>query len=107
MTILYIILGIIALLLIIVFIAATFAPGDFSVYAETAINKPLGTVYNYIKILKNQEKYNKWVMADPNLKREYKGTDGEVGCTVYWDSTMGSVGKGEQEITGLTSDQRV
>jgi hypothetical protein len=107
MSIVIIILLAIAVLLAIVFIAAMFAPSEFSVYSVTVINKPLPAVFNYIRLLKNQERYNKWVMQDPNLTRDFTGTDGTVGCIYYWDSKMGSVGKGEQEITQINNDVRI
>lgn len=107
MTILYIILMLIAAALIIVFIAANSAPDQFEVYAETVINQPVATVFEYVKYLQNQDTFNKWVMTDPNVKRTYSGTDGEVGGTVYWDSQMGQVGKGAQEITVIAGNKRV
>ena len=46
-------------------------------------------------------------MMDPNVKREYKGTDGTVGFVTTWDSEKNDVGKGEQEIKNITEEQRI
>jgi len=107
MIILYIILTIIAALIVVVCIAAGSAPDQFEVYAETVINKPVSEVFDYVRYLANQDKFNNWVMTDPNVKRSYTGTDGQIGGTVYWDSEMGQVGKGAQEITAITDNRRI
>lgn len=107
MTILFSILGLIAGVLIVVLISANFAPNQFEVFAETVIEKPVSAVFDYVKYLKNQDTFNKWVMTDPNVKRTYTGTDGTIGAMVAWDSDNKQVGKGEQEITALAENQRV
>jgi uncharacterized membrane protein len=107
MTILFIILGIIAAVVLILFIAAAASSDDYAVQANVAINKPVGEVFNYIKYLDNQANYNKWVMADPNVRKQFKGTDGTVGFFYAWDSDVKQVGKGEQTITGITENKRV
>lgn len=98
MNILIIILICLGSLIALVFIIASFSKDDFSIEREVVINKPKSLVFNYIKYLKNTEKYSKWVMQDPNMKKDYKGEDGTEGFTYYWDSNEKNVGKGEQEI---------
>jgi len=56
---------------------------------------------------KNQDHYSKWVMADPTMKKDFKGVDGEVGFIYAWDSQDKNVGKGEQEIVNLIDGQQV
>ena len=46
-------------------------------------------------------------MADPNMKKEFKGTDGNIGFVYAWDSENKNVGKGEQEIIKLIEGERV
>ncbi len=101
--ILLIVVGIIALLLLI----TLFIKKEYLIKREVSINKPLSEVFNYIKYIKNQENYNKWVMMDPNMKKDYKGTDGTVGFVSAWDSDNKNVGKGEQEITTITDGKRI
>jgi hypothetical protein len=36
-------------------------------------------VFNYLKLLKNQDNFNKWAMTNPDSNKEFKGTDGTVG----------------------------
>ncbi|MEP6596309.1 MAG: SRPBCC family protein [Ginsengibacter sp.] len=46
-------------------------------------------------------------MTDPNVKKDYKGTDGTVGFVYAWDSDNKKVGKGEQEIKKTTEGDRM
>lgn len=96
MIVLYIILGIIAALLL----AGLVISKDMKATKEIVINKPVGEVFNYIKQLKNQDNYSKWGSMDPNMKKEYRGTDGSVGFVSMWEGNR-KVGTGEQEITGI------
>jgi hypothetical protein len=96
------ILGVIALLLI----TAVFVKKDYRVEREVVVNKPKADVFNYVKLARNQDYFNKWVMMDPQIKKNYKGTDGTVGFVYAWDS-KGKAGQGEQEITGIREGERV
>ena len=98
---LQLILIIIASIIGLIILLGLLMPKSYSLSASTVINRPQNDVYNYIKLLRNQEKYSKWVMADPNVKMNYQGTDGTVGFKAAWDSQVKNVGKGEQEITGI------
>ncbi len=96
MIVVYIILGIIALLLI----SGLFISKDMKASREIVISKPSDEVFNYIKYLKNQDGFSKWGSLDPGMKKEYRGTDGTVGFVSAWDGNK-KVGAGEQEITGI------
>jgi len=41
------------------------------------------------------------------MKKEFKGTDGEVGFISAWDSDSANVGKGEQEIIKIREGERI
>ena len=102
MIILYIILGIIAALLI----AGLFVPKGMKATREIIINKPNAEVFNYIRQLKNQDSYSKWGMMDPNMKKEFRGTDATVGFVSAWEGNK-KVGAGEQEITGIEEGKKL
>lgn len=90
-----------------ILIAALFSPTNWTIEASIEIQKPKQEVYDYLKILKNSEKYNKWVMTDPNMKKAFKGTDGTVGFVYSWESENKQVGEGEQEIKNLIEGSRI
>lgn len=103
LTILLGLLGLVVLLLI----AAVFVKKEYSVERDIAINKPKLIVFNYLKQLKNQDNFSKWALMDPNMKKEFRGTDGTVGFVSAWDSVEKNVGKGEQEIKKITDGERI
>ncbi|MEO6305303.1 MAG: SRPBCC family protein [Bacteroidia bacterium] len=102
-TIIAAIVGLIVLLLII----ALFIKKETVIEREVIINKSKPEVFEYIKHIKNQDKYSKWNMTDPNMKKEYKGTDGAVGFVYSWDSENKNVGKGEQEIKNISEGEKI
>ena|ERR1700744_2106000 len=101
--ILIIIIGLIVLFLL----AAALVKKEYTVQKQVIINKSSQEVFNYIRLLKNQKSFNKWAMMDPNAKMEYIGTDGTIGFIYSWDSENKNVGKGEQEIKGITNGVRI
>lgn len=100
--VLYIILGLIALALI----AAFMMPKDYSVEKEIVVNKPKAEVFEYLKSLKKQNDWSVWGRRDPNMRKEFSGTDGTVGFVSMWDGND-DVGKGEQEITKIEEGLRI
>jgi hypothetical protein len=70
-------------------------------------HKPKAEVFEYIKFLKNQDEYSVWAEMDPNMKKEYRGTDGTVGFVSAWESKDDNVGKGEQEIKKIKDGERM
>lgn len=96
-----------AILIATALIVALFVKKDYAVEREITINKPKQEVFNYIKLLKNQDNYSKWVTMDPNMKKSYRGTDGTVGFVSGWESKIDSVGVGEQEIKKIIEGERV
>jgi len=101
LTIVLVILGLLVLLLLI----AAFTKKDFTLEKQVVINRPKQDVFNYLKLIKNQEQYSVWVMRDPNIKIVYTGTDGTVGFTSSWVSDDKNVGIGEQEIIKITEGE--
>jgi uncharacterized protein YndB with AHSA1/START domain len=101
------ILLVIVALIAIVLIAALFVSKEYHVEREITIARPRQQVFDYIRFLKNQSNYSKWVMMDPNAKMTYTGTDGAVGFTSAWDSDNKNVGKGQQTIAKITEGERL
>ena len=101
-TILLVAAGIIALLLII----ALFIKREHYVKREIVINAPRQKVFDYVKLLSNQDKFNKHAMTGPDRKREYKGTDGTVGFIYAWSGNK-KAGEGEKEIKNIIEGKRI
>jgi Tfp pilus assembly major pilin PilA len=107
MKILKTLLIVVAILIAIPLVAALFVKNSYAVEREITINKPESEVFNYIKLLKNQNNYSKWASMDPEMKQEYAGTDGKAGFVSSWESDKRNVGKGEQTILKIEEGERI
>jgi uncharacterized membrane protein len=90
-----------------VLIGAYFMPKEYAVQREVTINKPVDSVFNYVRYLKNQNEFSYWAKIDPKMKTTYKGTDGNIGSISAWESEVKEVGVGEQEITKIAEGKRI
>ncbi len=101
-SIVLVLVGIIAFLLI----AALFMKKEHYVKREIVIQAPVQKVFDFLKLLKNQEKFNKWAKADSNRNWEFKGVDGTVGFIISWNGNK-DVGEGEKEIIKIIEGKRI
>jgi hypothetical protein len=99
MIIVYIILGLIALLLI----AGLFISKDANFEKSVSINAPIEKVWDSVNSLGALDKWSPWDEKDPNIKKTLTGTDGTVGAKQAWVSEVKNVGEGSQTITNLQS----
>jgi hypothetical protein len=100
--ILPVIAGIIALLLIV----ALLIRKTYHVQREIIINAPLQKVFDYVRNLKNQDNFNKWVMVDPSMKKDFQGTDGTAGFIYSWNGNK-KAGEGKQEIKTIVGGKNI
>ncbi len=101
-TILLVVAGIIVLL----FVVALFTKREHYAKREIIINAPRQKVFDYVKLLKNQDEFNTGAKADPDRKREFKGTDGTVGYIYAWKGNK-DAGEGEKEIKSIIEGKRI
>jgi hypothetical protein len=106
MNIVFTILLVIGSLIGLLLIAGLFMRKNHYVKREIVINAPRQKVFDYIKLLKNQDEFNKNAMAGSDRKREYKGTDGTVGYIYSWSGDK-NAGVGEKEITNIIEGQKI
>lgn len=99
-----ILIGLVALIAVLLLIAA-FSKNTYTVIRSISVNRSQSDVMDYVRRIRNQDYYNKWVMADPLMDKQYRGSDGEVGFVYAWDSKNSNVGKGEQEIMEVTANR--
>jgi len=88
-------------------VTALFVDNNYNVENEILIQQPKAVVFDYVKSLRNQDKFSKWANIDPNIKKSYSGTDRTAGFVSAWESDHPEVGKGEQEIIKITEGQRI
>jgi polyketide cyclase/dehydrase/lipid transport protein len=99
---LYILIGLVVLIAVL----AIIAPKTYDVSRSISISKPVSEVFDYVRSLKKQDEWGPWAKRDPNMVKEFSGTDGEVGAISSWKGNK-EVGEGEQEITGITVNEVV
>ena len=100
--ILLVISGIIALL----FIIPLFMKKQHYVKREIVINAPVQKVFSFLRMLENQEKFNKWASVESDRKKEFKGTDGTVGFIYAWSGGK-KAGQGEKEIMNIIENKKI
>lgn len=101
-TLLYIIIGLVALVIIL----ALLAPKAYDVSRSIEIAKPKNEVFTYLRSLKKMDEWSPWAKKDPNMEKKFTGTDGEIGSTSYWKGNK-DVGEGEQEIKKIVDGERI
>lgn len=101
-TLLYILIGLVVLILIL----AIIAPKTYEVSRSISISKPVSEVFEYLRLLKNQDEWSPWGKKDPDMIKEFRGKDGEVGAISSWKGNK-EVGEGEQELTGISQNKEI
>lgn len=100
------ILLVIACIIALTLVFALFRRKEYNISCEIVIDAPLQKVFDYVRLLKNQDHFNKWVMVDPAMKRTFTGTDGTAGFIYGWNGNK-QAGEGEQEIKSITEGKTV
>lgn len=96
----------IAGLLLLLIVLYQLGPARYDVSRSIEIQKPPQEVFEYLKLLKNQDHWSPWGKRDPGMKKEFRGTDGTVGAVSAWEGNK-EVGSGEQEITRIEPGRRI
>ena len=86
---LYVLIGIIALLLVV----ALFLPSTYSVERSVEIAKPPEVVYPLVADYNNWLKWSPWPKMDPEAKQTVTGTPGTPGHSWSWDGETSGVGR--------------
>ncbi|MCW3105147.1 MAG: polyketide cyclase [Bacteroidetes bacterium] len=100
--ILLVLAGLITLLLTI----GLFMKKEHYVRREIIINAPRQKVFDYLKLLKNQDEFNRHAQAGADRKKEFRGTDGTVGYVYAWSGDK-NAGEGEKEIKGIVEGKKI
>lgn len=107
MTTIALILLVVAGIIVLLLILALFMKKEHYVRREIVINAPRQKVFDFLRLLKNQDQFNKWATADKkNRKEEFKGRDGTVGFIYSWSGNK-KAGAGEKEIINIVEGKRI
>lgn len=100
-------LAVVLLLAAVPLVAALFMSTTFTVERETVVERPPAEVFAYVRLLKNQVKWNKWGALDPDMQKSFRGEDGTAGAVYAWESGNPNVGAGELEIKTIDEGKRI
>lgn len=106
MNIIITILLVFALIIALLLIIALFMKKDHYVQRHIIITAPRQKVFDFVRLLKNQDRFNKHAMVDPDRIREFKGTDGTIGYVYSWKGDK-SAGEGEKEIMNIVEGEKI
>ncbi len=103
-----IVLIVIGTLIALIIILALVMGKEMNIQHSITIKKPKQVVFDYIKFVKNHDNFSVWNQMDPDMKKEYRGTDGTVGFVYLWESLKEkNVGQGEQEIKQMIDGESI
>ena len=98
----------IACILALILTFAAIGNKQLNIESSIVVNKPTDEVFSTIRLLRNHDHFNMWMMMDPDMKKEFRGNDGEVGFVYAWDSTnQRNVGAGEQKIVSIEVNRSI
>ncbi|MCB1141510.1 MAG: SRPBCC family protein [Leptospiraceae bacterium] len=80
---------------------------DFHIEKEIIINKNHEDTFQFLKYLKNHDRFTVWGQKDPEKKISEIGEDGKVGYIYKWESELPDLGKGEQEIIAIEEGVKI
>lgn len=91
----------------VILIIALFRDTAINTTATITVDRPCRVVFDYLATLKNQERYNAWLIAGDRINIGYSGQDGQTGSMLSWTSKHKSSGNGSQRIISLTAPETV
>lgn len=106
MDILFVLAMLLGALVIVLLIVGLFLGKSYAIERHVDINKPSEEVFTYLRHLRNQDNFSKWVRLDPAMKKKFSGVDGTVGFVYAWEGNS-KAGAGEQEIKRIIDGQRL
>jgi effector-binding domain-containing protein len=94
-------IGIVLLsVVILVLVAAAFAPSENNISRFTTVQAPLEVVQAHTHSFEGMLTWSPWADKDPNATSSIEN-DGQVGALYSWSGADSLVGEGSQTITGL------
>lgn len=96
-----------ALSVMVMLVVLLFAKKEYSFQKEMRIRSSSSDVYNCLKFLKNQEKYNEWLSQDETTDKQYVGEDGTEQAQFKWKSNSSYLRSGTQTLTNLVYPERI
>ncbi|MBO9153732.1 SRPBCC family protein [Chitinophaga sp. GCM10012297] len=104
---LMIILGAVAVIVLGLFVFATYLPSRVRVERSLLIRAPAGRIFSFVNTLRNWPQWSPWHREDPQMKVEYSPTDSGQGAAYSWKSRNRNIGKGSLKITESRTNEYI
>ncbi len=101
----YILIGIVAIVVLFVVIAAM-QPADFCVKRTGTVSAPAPVVFAQVNDLHKWKAWSPWAKMDPNAKETFEGTPAGTGASFSWAGNN-QVGEGRMTITDSRPDELI
>ncbi len=89
-------------------VVALFTKNKYTLKREITIDKPVDTVFDFVRYNKNQKLYSVWLSFDPNTKISINGAaDGNPGSVLSFESKNHKTGTGQWEIKKVVPGERI
>lgn len=92
-----IILLVLAAIVVVVLVLATFQPSEFRVTRSATLVAPASAVFAEINDFHRWQNWSPWEKMDPNLKRTFEGPTSGIGSIYSWEGNK-KVGSGRMTI---------
>lgn len=100
------ILGVLALLVVAVLLAAAIRPDSFRIERSTVVNAPPGRIFSLIDDFHAWGSWSPWEKLDPGLRRTHSGAASGKGSVYEWEGNP-KVGSGRMEILESSPPSRL
>ncbi len=101
------ILGIVAGLIVAVFVVSLFMPTTLEVERSAVVNAPRAEVFQTLTDMREFNRFSPWHGIDPDAKYTYEGPQSGVGAKMSWESEHPQVGNGWMRIADTNGMDKI
>lgn len=92
--------------ILLLLLASAFIPKHFDIATSSIITQPKDEVFNYLKLMKNANKWQAKLALSKETKQKLTGIDGTIGSTLLWKQNDGQ-NLVQQKIIHIIEGQKI
>jgi hypothetical protein len=94
-------------LIIVVLVILLFAKKNYSFEKTISVKSKSSEVYNFLKFLKNQKKFNHWYLQNNDYTNIFLGEDGTTSAVFKWESDNYYLRSGKQVLKEMNYPESI
>lgn len=94
-------------LIMVALVILLFAKKNYTFERKISINAKSSEVYNFLKFLKNQPKFNHWYISNNDYTNDFLGEDGTASAVFRWESNNYYLRSGTQTIKKMNYPETI